>query len=309
MPRKNVSVALVAASVAAVVLTGCASTAQEGASDDGLVQVVASTNAYGDIAAAVGGDLVEVTSLIDSASQDPHEFEASASDQLAIQSAQLIVENGGGYDPFIDSLIESSGSDAPVISAVEYSDAWTGDDPTEAVEGFNEHVFYAPAVMAEVAAAIADQLSEIAPDAADEFTANAQAFADDLDQQVTPILEAIAADHAGEEIFVTEPVPLYLAEAAGLVNVTPEEFSEAVEEGNDVAPATLLEALEVIGSGDVRIVFVNAQAAGAETTQVEEQAETSGVPVVEASELLPDGDTYVSWMTDMATQIKDALSE
>ncbi|MFT4052731.1 MAG: zinc ABC transporter substrate-binding protein [Microbacterium sp.] len=310
MPGKLiVPAALAAASVLA--LAGCAGSATSASSDsaDGAIEVVAATNAYGDIAATVGGDLVEVTSLIDSSSQDPHEFEASASDQLAIESAQLIIENGGGYDPFVDSLIEAAGSEAPVISAVEYSDAWTGDDPTEAVEGFNEHVFYDPAVMAEVAAAIAEQLGEIDPDDADEFTANAEAFADDIDEQVTPILDEIAADHTGEEIFVTEPVPLYLAEAAGLVNVTPEEFSEAVEEGDDVAPATLLEALDLIASGDVSIVFVNAQAAGAETTQVEDQAETSGVPVIKASELLPDGDTYVSWMTDMATQIKDALSE
>ena len=102
-------------------------------------------------------------------------------------------------------------------------------------------------------------------------------------------------------------MPLYLAEAAGLKNVTPPAFSEAVEEGQDVPPATLLDALTLIGGGSVKILFVNAQAAGAETTQAEAKAAAANVPVIKASELLPEGQNYVSWMTDMATQIKTAL--
>ncbi|MGB4779702.1 metal ABC transporter solute-binding protein, Zn/Mn family [Microbacterium sp.] len=311
MPRKMIiPAAFAAASVLA--LAGCAGSgepADSSAAADGTIDVVASTNVYGDIVETVGGEHVEVTSLIASFSQDPHEYEASAADQLTVKNAQLFVENGGGYDPFLDTLIDSAGNSAPVISAVTFSDGWTGDDPTEAVEGFNEHVFYAPSVMAAVADEIASQLGELDPDAADEFTANAKAFADAIDADVTPILDEVAASHSGEEFFVTEPVPVYLAEAAGLENVTPDEFSEAVEEGNDVPPATLLEALDLIGSGDVKVVFVNAQAAGAETTEVEDEAKDAGVPVIKASELLPDGDTYVSWMTDMATQIKDAVTQ
>ncbi len=300
--------------VSALALAGCSATdtsdASSSSSSSGdTIAVVASTDVYGQIAETVGGDHVEVTSLIASFSQDPHDFEASAADQLSVKNAQLLIENGGGYDPFLDSLIESAGSDAPVISAVESSSEWAGDDPTEAVEGFNEHVFYDIDAMAKVADEIAAQLGTIDPTDADVFTANAQQFADDLASSVQPILDEVSASYAGDEIFVTEPVPLYLAEDAGLVNVTPDAFSEAVEEGDDVPPATLLEATTLISSGDVKIVFVNSQAAGAETTSVEDTAATADVPVIKASELLPDGDTYVSWMTDMATQIKDALSQ
>ncbi|MFT3797772.1 metal ABC transporter solute-binding protein, Zn/Mn family [Microbacterium sp.] len=312
MPRKNLRPALVPAvlTAAALLLSGCSGSASpSGTSDGGTIAVVASTNVYGQIAETVGGDHVEVTSLIASFSQDPHEFEASASDQLTVKNAQLVIENGGGYDPFVDSLVEAAGTSAPLISAVAFSPQWSGDDPTQPVEGFNEHVFYDPQVMVEVADEIATQLGKIDPDAAAEFTANAQAFADDIAAQVTPILDEVAAAHSGEKFFVTEPVPAYLAEAAGLVNVTPDAFSEAVEEGNDVPPATLLEALNLIGSGDVKVVFINAQAAGAETTEVENKAAEVSVPVIKASELLPDGKTYVTWMADMATQLQNALSQ
>ncbi len=306
--RILVTVALGAASVLA--LAGCSTASSPGASGtpaDGKIQVVASTNVYGDIAQTIGGDHVDVTSLIADESKDPHEFEATATDQLDIKEAQLLIENGGGYDPFVASLKEAAGSDAPLISAVTFSPEWKGDNPSEAVEGFNEHVFYDPQTIAAVADEIAAQLGTLDPADASTFTANAKAFRSDIDAKVTPILEDIAKAHTGEQIFVTEPVPLYLAEAAGLKNVTPDAFSEAVEEGQDVPPATLLEALTLIGSGSVKIVFVNAQAAGAETTQVETKATEGNVPVIKASELLPEGETYVSWMTDMATQIKTAL--
>ena len=301
--------ALTAAS--ALALTGCSSStgasSTPSASADGTIAVVASTNVYGDIAKTIGGEHVEVTALIADESKDPHEFEATAADQLDIQNAQLLIENGGGYDPFMATLKDAAKSDAPLISAVTFSPEWTGSDPSEAVDGFNEHVFYDPQTIAAVADEIAAQLGALEPAEASVFTANAKAFRADIDAKVTPILTEVAATHTGTEIFVTEPVPLYLAEAAGLTNVTPAAFSEAVEEGQDVPPATLLDALTLVGGGSVKIVFVNAQAAGAETTQVETKAGEAGVPVIKASELLPEGENYVSWMTDMATQIKSAL--
>ncbi len=301
--------ALTAAS--ALALTGCSSStgasSTPSASADGTIAVVASTNVYGDIAKTIGGEHVEVTALIADESKDPHEFEATAADQLDIQNAQLLIENGGGYDPFMATLKDAAKSDAPLISAVTFSREWTGSDPSEAVDGFNEHVFYDPQTIAAVADEIAAQLGALDPAEASVFTANAKAFRADIDAKVTPILTEVAAAHTGTEIFVTEPVPLYLAEAAGLTNVTPAAFSEAVEEGQDVPPATLLDALTLVGGGSVKIVFVNAQAAGAETTQVERKAGEAGVPVIKASELLPEGENYVSWMTDMATQIKSAL--
>lgn len=311
-PMKRPVVLLAALSaVSALALAGCSSSGDAAPSASGSpggpITVVASTNVYGDIAKTIGGDQVEVTSLIADESKDPHDFEATATDQLDIKDAQLLIENGGGYDPFMASLKDAAGSDAPLISAVTFSPEWTGSDPSDAVEGFNEHVFYDPQTIAAVADEIADQLGALDPADAATFTANAKEFRADIDAKVTPILSEIAAAHTGAEIFVTEPVPLYLAEAAGLKNVTPPAFSEAVEEGQDVPPATLLDALTLVGGGSVKLVFVNAQAAGAETTQVESKAAEANVPVIKASELLPEGENYVSWMTDMATQIKTAL--
>ena len=108
---------LVLATVSALALTGCSAAAAP--ADDDALQVVASTNVYGQLAAEIGGGRVDVTSLIDSAEKDPHGYEATARDRLAVQKADLVIENGGGYDAFMQELID--GSDAAVITAAEFS--------------------------------------------------------------------------------------------------------------------------------------------------------------------------------------------
>ena len=146
----------------------------------------------------------------------------------------------------------------------------------------------------------------MSPSDADAFAANLDAFLaeiDGLDGQ----LAAIQQDHGGTEIFVTEPVPLDLTEAAGLENVTPDAFSEAVEEGQDVAPATLLEALKLLRLGNVRVVIANSQTGGAETSLVLHEAEVHSIPVLEFAETLPARQTYVSWMQANIEALAEAL--
>lgn len=311
MTRSKLVLAAAAVAASVLALTGCAGATTATQSSSGAVRVVASTNVYGQIAEAIGGEHVQVTSIISSTSQDPHEFEAAASDQLAVQRAQLLIENGGGYDPFLDDLAHSAGTDAPIVAAAELSPAWAAASasPTgehDNVEGFNEHVFYDPSTMKLVADRIAADLGRIDPANADDYTANAATFASGVAELATA-LGAIEAAHAGAEVFVTEPLPLYLTEAAGLVNATPSEFSEAVEEGQDVPPATLLDALGAIRSGAVKLVITNAQAGGAETTQVEDAAKAAGVPTLAFSEILPDGTTYLGWMQDNVDALAKAL--
>ena len=319
--RVPVSIAVLGA--AAVALVGCATPVGE---DDRALTVVASTSVYGSLAAAIGGDSVEVVSIIDSLSQDPHSYEASAREQLTVADADLILENGGGYDAFIDALIDASGSDATVLTAVEYShdypenDGHAEDDEHadedhdhdhaghDHIEGFNEHVWYDPHTIAHLVEDIAHELGELDAGNAETYEANAAELVAGI-QGLEASLAQIAADHEGEQIFVTEPVPVYLAGAAGLVDATPAAFSEAVEEGQDVPPATLLEARDILASGDVRAVITNAQTGGAETTEIVSLAEDEGIPVIEFTELLPEGLDYVEWMQENIDALAGSLTE
>jgi len=318
---KKPVIALALASVAALALAGCTATPAAGeGSDDGTITVVASTNVYGDIAAHIGGDRIEVESIITSASQDPHSYEATARDRLTVQKADLVIENGGGYDAFIDTLLQDA-DDPHVVTAVEYSHDFPGNEGHDAeseaehdhehehaegeegheghnhIEGFNEHVWFDPHTMIHVVEAISDELSELDPEGADEFAANAAELTADL-EGFEADLATIKADASGVNVFITEPLPGYLAAAAGFTDVTPEGFAESVEEGSDVAPAVLLESLDVIGSGEVTALLTNAQTGGAETQRVEQAAKDAGIPVVAFTELLEEGSSYSEWMSD-----------
>lgn len=149
--------------------------------------------------------------------------------------------------------------------------------------------------------------ASFAPDHAADFTANAEAFVEQI-AGLEDALGQIEAKDAGAKVFVTEPVPVYLVEAAGLTNATPSAFSEAVEEGQDVPPATLLESLQLIDSGEIAVMIVNPQTGGAETTQVMDEAKAKSIPVLEFTETLPEGETYVSWMQSNITALSDALA-
>lgn len=329
---------LLAVPAAALVLAGCASggaDASGGSSDGSGLTIVASTNVYGDIAQTIGGDDVNVTSIIDSAAKDPHSYEATAQDQLTISTADVVIENGGGYDPFIDTLVDAAGAeDLVVLDASELSGLIPGEEGTghaedehagenhadethsaeehaegehDHIEGFNEHVWYSVDAIDALAHELAHELGDLDPDNAAAYEENYEAFAADL-AGITTAADAIAADHAGEGVAITEPVPLYLLESAGLVNQTPADFSEAIEEGTDVSPAVLAETLALFDDGSVSLLAYNDQTAGSETERIREAAESADVPVADFTETLPDGDTYVEWMTANLAAVSDALA-
>lgn len=337
MKMRSLPTLLVLPAAAALVLSGCATGASGStdSGDGGAISVVTSTNVYGDIAETVGGDLVDVTSIISDPSQDPHSYEADARTQLAVSKADVVVENGGGYDSFVDTMVDASGTDATVITAVDVSgldpeaghddhadeatDAASDDataDATADADGhddhdhaaFNEHVFYSLPSMAKLATALADEFGRVDTANADTFTANAEAFGTkiaDLEAQAASIKTA----HDGDPVAYTEPVPGYLFDAMGLVNVTPEAFSEAIEEGDDVSPAVLNDTLKLFTDGKVDLLAYNEQTSSPETEQVEKAATDAGVAIVPVTELLPEGEDYVAWQQSNIDAISAALGE
>jgi zinc/manganese transport system substrate-binding protein len=316
VPRASLLALATASVLAAAVLAGCAPT--PGAADD-RVRIVASTDVYGDIAAQIAGDGAEVTSIITSPAQDPHSYEASARDQLAIADADLVIHNGGGYDEFIDTLLDASGNDGvAVLDAVELSglapddqenaeaEEEDGHDGHDHIEGFNEHVWYSFEAMDALALEIAEHLGDLDATNADSYRANYEEFAAGL-----ATLEERAHElHEGFEgtgVAVTEPVPVYLLAELGLDDLTPAEFSEAIEEGTDVPPLALDDTVQLIATGAVALLAYNEQTAGPETEQLRAAAEEAGIPVVSFGETLPDGADYLSWMTDNIEAVATAL--
>ena len=319
MRRPSVRLSGMLLAAGALALTGCTgnSDSPAGGGGEGKLDVVASTNVYGNILETVGGDNISVTAVINRPSQDPHSYEATARDKLAVSEADLVVLNGGGYDTFMEQLVADAGIDsADVLNAVEISGLEEHDDAAGHEEdhdhaghshgSFNEHVWYSPAAMGLLAEAAAERLSTLDPDNAEGYRDNAATFNSGVEDLLAD-LDADKAAAGNREVAVTEPVPEYLFEAAGLHNVTPADFTSAVEEGSDVPPAVLKEMQDLLRSGDIAFLAYNTQTSTSQTEAVRETAENAGVPVLDFSETLPDGKDYLSWMGANVAAIDDVL--
>lgn len=282
-PTKKALQTLAAAVITLLSLTGCA---QAPAPIQGKFQIVASTNVWGDIAKQVGGNLVEVSSIIDNANKDPHSYEATARDQLAVDKADLIVANGGGYDDFIDTLSAAAGNKKifrvnTTVTAVNWQE--------------NEHIWYSVPSVAEVAYALADTMAALDEKNASTYAMNAKTYVDQLGEIGKTIGELRAITN-GYTYFATEPLPVWLLADLGFVNKTPAEFSKAIENETDVPPATMKTAIDLINSGTIKYLVINPQTENAQTQQIIDAARDAGVRAVVLSELLPTGKSYLDWM-------------
>ena len=288
------------ASAAALLVAGVAtSTAASGATRPAPVQVVAAENFWGDVAAQIGGRDVGVTSLITSPNADPHLFETDARDAATLAHAQVVIENGAGYDDWMTSLLGAGGGQALVVQAARAMGV-RGGDP-------NPHLWYDIGRVPAMAAAITAALSAAAPRRAGSFRRNLRAF----DRSLLPLdatIAAIRTQHRGVPVAYTERVPGYLLTAAGLVTVTPPGFAKAIEEGQDPGPADTLAMRRLLAGHGADVLLYNTQAVTPVTAQMRALARRHGIPVVGVSETMPGGVTYQQWQQAQLNALARALA-
>jgi zinc/manganese transport system substrate-binding protein len=312
--RRPAALAAAAGTALMLLLAGCSSTGAGQASASagtGTVEVATSTDVYGDIVHVIGGDRVRVTSIIHSASQDPHSYQATTQDKLTVSKARILIENGGGYDDFFSTLAaDNTGGDRRLINVTKLSglapQTATASPGAAGTPEFNEHLWYNFEAMTTIADALSGELARVDPAGAGSFAANADRFKAELGK-LKERTAALKAHRGGEAVAITEPVPLYLLDAAGLVNKTPEDYSHAIEAGQDVPVPVLQKTLDLISGKAVKMLAYNDQTEGPQTKQLKDAATAAGVPVVDFTETLPEGQNYLQWMNATVDHIEKAL--
>lgn len=275
-------------------LTACGTA---GPAHPGAAVLVASTDVWGSVARAVAGDHLSVKSILAGADADPHSYQVSAADLAAIADADLVVYNGGGYDPWVSRVLAGR----PGMQSV---DAFSLLEPQSATP--DEHVFYNLSVAKAVATAIADRLADIDPTNAADYRANAAEFARGADA-IAISEQAIATAHPAAGVIATEPVVNYLLAAAGLVNRTPATFTAANEHDSDPSPADMASVLDLIDRREVAALLVNPQTSSAAIHGLRTAAHRAGVPVTEVTESLPPGTDYLTWQRNTVEKLTAAL--
>ena len=288
----------------------------------------ATTNVWGSVAKAVGGDKVNVIVGVDDLSQDPHDYQATATDKLNITKSAVMLVNGGGYDDWGMSLAQSVSHKPVVIDAVALSrllpntdnaaDESAGehqhdtqheiktahpqpsDHPHLPSEGhsevhshshgdFNEHVFFSLDTAKKVAEAVNKQLAATSPANQAIYAKNTQHFIQQIDAL------KVKAQQIGQQkvitAFATEPVIEYLLADMGIKDVTPKAYVAQSETDAGVSVKVLNDSKSLLSNKQVGLLVVNAQTEDATSKQLITLAKASTVPVVAVYETLPDGVT------------------
>jgi len=265
------------------------------------ITAVAAENQYGNVIAQVGGRYVSVSSLLTNPNTDPHAFEASPQVAREVASARLLIQNGLGYDSFMNSIESASpGQDRDVINVQRLLHL---PDSTP-----NPHLWYDPGTMPKVAEAIAADLAAIDPAHAAYYRANAAAFTRSLGGWYSA-LAALKLGDPGTPVATTEPVADYFLQAAGAVNETPWSFQAAIMNGVDPSPQDVAAERDLLAGRKVRAFVYNVQVTDPLTQSLIALAKASGVPVVGVYETMPQpGFSYQSWMLAEAAALKSAIT-
>jgi zinc/manganese transport system substrate-binding protein len=293
--RRCVSGPLAAATALALsagLVTLALPAAPAGASGPGVISAIGVENEYANVLSQIGGRYVSVSSILNNPNTDPHTFEASPEVARAVSAAKLIVQNGVGYDPWMNRMESASPSPGRHVIVVQDLLGLPTDTP-------NPHLWYSPRTMPAAAKAMASALSEIDPSEKAYFEANLTAF----DKSLQPWFAAIAA------VATTEPVADYLLTAMGMDNLTPFAFQADIMNGVDPAPQDVSLEDGFFTKHQVKVFCYNQQVVDPLTTSIRETAERAGVPVVGVYETMPTpGYDYQTWMTAEVDAIESALT-
>jgi len=294
-----VTLALVAA--VALATAGCAGDTASGSARPAVVNAIGAENEYANVLGQIGGRYVHVSSILNNPNTDPHTFESSPSVAREVSVAQLIVQNGVGYDTFMDKIESASPSSTRKVIVVQNLLGLPDSTP-------NPHLWYDPKTMPATAKAMADDLSALQPAHTPYFRANLKTF----DASLTPWLDAIAAfktKYGGTPVATTEPVADYLLEAMGAINKTPFPFQADIMNGVEPAPQDVTLENGFFTNHTVKVFCYNQQVVDSLTTSIRLAASRAGVPVVGVYETMPTpGYDYQSWMLAEVHAIQKAVT-
>lgn len=265
---------------------------------DGKLAVVAAENFYGDIARQIGGDRIDVVSIMNNPDQDPHLFETTPGIVRQIADAQIVILNGAEYDPWMDKLIAAAPRPGRVVI--------NAGQLTGAKAGGNPHLWYAPATMPAVATAIAKAFAAADAAHASDYATRLAATLASL-EKVSLRVAQLKSRHAGTAVTATEPVFGPMADALGLT-VRNQRLALAVMNDTEPSARDVAAFENDLKDRKVKLMLYNKQVSAKLTERLRSIATKAKVPVVGVTETQPAGVTFQDWMLGQLDAVDKALT-
>lgn len=253
------------------------------------IRVVTGMNFYAEVAQKVAGDHGQVTSFINNSSVDPHDYQPGTKEAQQVSKANVVIENGIGYDSWMNKLVKSSDNrdKIKVINVASLNGKKNGD---------NEHIWYDPSTMKKLANDLATQYGKIDPKHASDYRANAKKYLASLkplDNEIAKVKSQVNPNN--NQVAVSEPVFDYALENAGY-QVMDKHFEKAIEDDNDPSPKDINEIQQAIINHKIAFFVDNSQVSDKVVNNLVKLAHENNVPVLKVTETKPNGDNYTQWM-------------
>jgi zinc/manganese transport system substrate-binding protein len=286
---------------AAALLASACSSAGASAGSSGRIVAIGAENEYTSVIQQVGGKYVQASAIMSNPNTDPHTFEASTSVAREIGGAQLVVQNGVGYDTFMDTIEKATPNSGRKVIDVQKLLGLPDSTP-------NPHLWYKPSTMPAVANAVASDLASIDPAHASYFRANAKTFIASL-AGWNQALAAFKAKYPNTPVAVTEPVADYMLQAAGADIKTPFAFQADIMNGVDPSAQDVALEKSLFTQKQVKVFLYNQQVTDSLTQSFITLANQNGIPVVGVYETMPTpGYDYQSWMLAEVRALQKAVA-
>src|SRR6266516_5661273 len=283
-----------------VPLAGCTSVGS--AASGGRPRVVAAENFWGSIASQLGGDRVVVTSIIDNPDADPHDYEPTTEDARAMASANFVIENGVGYDPWAQRLIDAN----PVSGRDVLNLGTLVGEPT----GGNPHRWYAPSDVQQVIDAVTSEYKKLDPADASYFDRERSTLETSGLAQYHALISEIKTKYAGTPVGASESIFALMAPALGLDLLTPPTFLTAISDGTEPTAADKSTIDHQISSHEIEVYVYNSQNATPDIQRQIDEAEAAYFQISTITETLsPAGSTFQAWQVAQLRALAAALHE
>jgi zinc/manganese transport system substrate-binding protein len=287
--------------VAALGAAGCGAVAN-GEPGSGTVRVVAAENFWGSIASQLGGDRATVGSIITNPNEDPHSYEPTASDARQLASAQLVIDNGVGYDPWAPKLLAANPESGRTVLTVG--------DLFGLKEGDNPHRWYDPADVEAVANAITADLKKLDPKHASYYDQRRAEFENQGLAAYHRVIAEIKHRYQGTAVGASESIFALQAPALGLNLTTPYSFLKATSEGTEVSAQDTLTVERQLSDHEVKVWIYNSQNATPEIQRLNALARAKHIPIATITETLsPAGASFEQWQVAQLQRIAQALHQ
>ena len=307
MPHvKGFTALIVAALVVAgsLVVAGCGATSggTTGANAASTtIRVVAAENFWGSIASQLAGTKASVQSIIADPAADPHSYEPKAADARTLATAELVIVNGVGYDPWAPKLLAAN--PVPGRTVVTVGDLFG------LKEGDNPHRWYDPSNVETVANTITADLEKLDPKDATYFAQQRVAFERRL-ATYHRLIATIRTRYAGVAVGASESIFALLSPSLGLDLITPSSFMKAISEGTDVSAQDTITTQQQLATHQVKVWVYNSQNATPQIQRLNAIARQHGIPVSTVTETLsPATASFQAWQTGQLRALQQALHQ